>query len=139
MIRANGASFCQVAMISPVGRSSPCITGGIQKCKGARPTFSARAMVVSAVATGWDKQQIFHSPVVQALIVLANRMVAAAAAWAKKYLVAASTARGWWCWVISGRIASVLISRPIQARSQWELMKVRVVPSPRLDNKIVIR
>lgn len=38
---------------------------------------------------------MFHSPINQALMVLANRMVAAAAAWAKKYLVAASTARGW--------------------------------------------
>lgn len=61
---------------------------------------------------------MFHSPVVQALIELANKMVAAAAAWAKKYLVVASTARGWWCWAIRGRIARVLISRPIQANSQ---------------------
>lgn len=61
---------------------------------------------------------MFHSPVVQALMVLANRIVAAAVAWAKKYLVVASTARGWWCWAIRGRIANVLISRPIQAKSQ---------------------
>lgn len=37
---------------------------------------------------------MFHSPVVQALMVLANRIVAAAVAWARKYLVVASTARG---------------------------------------------
>lgn len=95
IIKAKGASFCQVAMISPVVRSSPCITGGIQKCIGARPTFSARAIVASMVAIGWVKQLMFHSPVAQALIVLANRMVAAAAACARKYLVVASTARGW--------------------------------------------
>lgn len=39
---------------------------------------------------------------------------------------------------MSGKIASVLISSPIQASSQWELINVRAVPRPRLDNKIVI-
>lgn len=48
----------------------------------------------------------------------------------------ASTARGWCCWAIRGVIARVLISSPIQASSQWELAKVRVVPSPRLDRRI---
>ena len=33
-------------------------------------------------------------------------------------------------------MASVLISRPIQARTQWELAKVRVVPNPRLNEKM---
>lgn len=36
-------------------------------------------------------------PEIQALVVLANRSTAAAVAWIRKYLVAASTARGWWC------------------------------------------
>lgn len=36
---------------------------------------------------------------------------------------------------MSGRIARVLISRPIQANSQWELANVMVVPSPRLINR----
>lgn len=58
-------------------------------------------------------------------------------AWAKKYFVVASIARGWWCCAINGIIASVLISSPIQARSQWELMNVRVVPSPKLINRVV--
>lgn len=35
-----------------------------------------------------------------------------------------------------GRIARVLISKPIQAKSQWELVSVIVVPSPRLNSKI---
>lgn len=30
-------------------------------------------------------------------------------------------------------MARVLISRPIQASSQWELTKVKVVPKPRAD------
>lgn len=53
MISANGASFCHVAMMSPVVRSSPCITGGIHRCIGARPTFRASAIVTSVVAAGW--------------------------------------------------------------------------------------
>lgn len=33
-------------------------------------------------------------------------------------------------------MARVLISRPIQARSQWELMNVMVVPKPRLNIRV---
>lgn len=64
---------------------------------------------------------------------LANRIVAAAVACVKKYFVAASTARGWCLNTMSGIMARVLISRPIHARSQCELAKVRVVPSPRAE------
>lgn len=71
-----------------------------------------------------------HCPESQALVVLANSSIAAAVAWVRKYLVVASTARGWWCCAINGRMARVFISRPIQARSQWELVSVMVVPSP---------
>lgn len=49
---------------------------------------------------------------------LANRSMAVAVACVRKYLVAASIARGWCCWAIRGMMASVLISRPIQASSQ---------------------
>lgn len=56
----------------------------------------------------------------------------------RKYLVVASTARGWWCWVIRGIMARVLISSPIQASSQCELVNVMVVPRPS-PNKRVIR
>lgn len=66
---------------------------------------------------------------------LAKRRAAAAVAWVRKYLVVASIARGWWCWAIRGRIARVLISRPIQASSQCELAKVIVVPSPKLKRR----
>lgn len=71
-----------------------------------------------------------HCPVNHAFVVQANRIVVAAVAWVRKYLVVASTARGWWVWAISGMMASVLISRPIQAKNQWELVMVTVVPSP---------
>ena len=50
----------------------------------------------------------------------------------RKYLIVASTARGWCFWAISGRIARVFISSPIQARSQWELEKAKIVPMPRV-------
>jgi len=54
----------------------------------------------------------------------------------RKYLVVASTARGWWCWAIRGRMARVFISRPIQARNQWELANVTVVPRPKPNKKV---
>ena len=37
-----------------------------------------------------------------------------------------------------GRMAIVLISSPIQARSQWELAKVIVVPRPSARSSVVI-
>lgn len=91
----------------------------------------AKARVIIVVGTGWVICWISHWPVSQALVVLANRSMAAAVACVRKYFVVASTARGWWCWAIRGIMARVLISRPIQARSQWELANVIVVPNPR--------
>lgn len=38
---------------------------------------------------------------------------------------------------MSGRIARVLISRPIQAKSQWELTNVREVPVPSARSSVV--
>lgn len=118
IIRANGASFCQVDRINPVRRSSPCKTSGIQKCIGASPILSARAVMIIVLAMGLDILFMSHSPVIQAFVVLANMIIAAAVAWVKKYFVVASTARGWWCCAIRGMIARVLISNPIQASSQ---------------------
>ena len=115
---ARGASFCQVDKIRPVRRSNPCSTSGIQKCIGANPILSARAVIIIALAMGFDILFISHSPVTQAFVVLANRIMAAAVAWVRKYFVVASTARGWWCCAIRGTIARVLISSPIQASSQ---------------------
>ena len=59
-----------------------------------------------------------HCPVVQALSVLESRIRVEAAVWVRKYFVAASVARGWCFLVIIGIIAIVLISSPIQAKSQ---------------------
>lgn len=135
IIRAKGASFCHVDKIRPVRRSSPCRTSGIQKCIGASPILSARAVMIIVLAIGFDMLFMSHSPVIQAFVVLANIIIAAAVAWVRKYFVVASTARGWWCCAIRGMIARVLISSPIQASSQWELAKVKVVPNPRLESR----
>lgn len=77
-----------------------------------------------------------HCPVNQAFVVVAKRRVEAAVACVRKYFRVASTARGWWYWAISGRMASVLISSPIQARNQWELANVIVVPMPSANNRV---
>lgn len=134
--RAIGANFCQVDKIKHVIKLSPWSTSGIQRWNGAIPSFMASA-IVSIIEGRWVCILIIvHSPVNHALIVDENKIRADADAWIKKYLVAASIARGWWSFVISGMIASVLISRPIQARNQWLLINVSVVPMERLDNKI---
>lgn len=74
-----------------------------------------------------------HSPIKYALRMLENKIRADAAACVKKYFVAASIARGWGVLVISGIMARVLISRPIQARIQWKLDSVKMVPRARLE------
>lgn len=95
-------------------------------------------MAIEKVVTGKSERELmFHSPVCQALMRLENRIRAEAAAWVRKYFVAASMARGWGVFVIKGIIARVLISRPTQASIQWKLERVIVVPIARLNRKIV--
>lgn len=106
-------------------------------CKGASPIFSARASVIITAGAGCVICWMSHWPVSQAFVVLAKSRVEAAVAWVRKYLVAASVARGWWCCVMRGIIARVLISSPIQARSQCELINVMVVPRPRLERSTI--
>ena len=53
-IRAKGASFCHVERISPVVKSRPCRTSGSQECRGASPSFSARASVMMVRGSGCD-------------------------------------------------------------------------------------
>lgn len=61
---------------------------------------------------------ISHCPSVQAFIILENKISVEAVACVRKYLVAASIARGWCCLAINGIIARVLISRPVHAKIQ---------------------
>lgn len=117
-------------IIRPVVRVKPCITSGSHECRGANPIFRARARIRRSAEIGWVSCRRPHCPVSQALVAAANNSIAAPAACTRKYLVADSTARGWWSCAISGIIARVLISMPIQAMSQWELVKTSVVPRP---------
>jgi len=61
---------------------------------GASPIFSASAVIAIVQAMGLVSWVISHCPETQAFVVLANKIIAAAVAWVKKYLVVASTARG---------------------------------------------
>lgn len=79
-----------------------------------------------------------HWPSAHALIMLENRISDEAIACVRKYLVAASIARGWCCLAISGMIARVLISRPVHARIQWLLEIVSSGPIIRLVIMIVL-
>lgn len=92
-------------------------------------------MVIRVIEAGLVKLVMSHPPVIQALLMLENKIRAAAAACVRKYFVAASTARGWWLEAKRGIIARVLISKPIQARSQWWLDIVVRVPMPRAEIK----
>lgn len=94
IIRAKGANFCQVERTNPVVRVTPWRTSGSQKWVGARPIFSARPVMAIVQAVGWVRCVISHCPEAQALVALANKIVAAAVACVKKYLVVASMARG---------------------------------------------
>lgn len=114
----SGASFCQVAKIRAVIVEVPCITSGNQKWKGASPSLMAKAVVRIVHEVLLDICVMSHWPSVQALIMLENRISVEAVACVRKYLVAASVARGWCCLAIRGIMASVLISRPVHARIQ---------------------
>lgn len=61
-------------------RSRPCNTSGSHACIGASPTLRARAKTAIVVGRGCDICWMFHSPVNQALVVLANKSRAAAVA-----------------------------------------------------------
>lgn len=117
----SGANFCQVVRIRAVVVDVPCSTSGSQKWNGARPSLMARAVVRIVHEILLDICVMSHWPSVQALVMLENRISVEAVACVRKYLVAASIARGWCCLAINGTMAKVLISNPVQARIQWLL------------------
>lgn len=127
-----GGNFMAVDRSRPVIREQPCRTSGNQKWNGASPSFIAIAAVRIRHEAGQVSWVMSHCPVCHALVMLENRIRAEAAAWTRKYLVAASMARGWWDLAISGRMARVLISSPVQAVTQWLLESVIVDPRRRL-------
>lgn len=75
-----GASFCHVERTSPVMRSSPWRTSGNQECRGAIPILKANEIKIRIVGRSVDIWLISHCPVIQALVIAQNRIVAAAGA-----------------------------------------------------------
>lgn len=92
--RVRGGNFMRVESRRAVISGDPCSTSGNQKWNGTRPNLIAIAAVNSRQEVGWFICVMSHWPVAQALVMLENNTRAEAAAWVRKYFVAASTARG---------------------------------------------
>lgn len=123
-----GANFCHVSRIRPDDRGMPCVTSGTQKWNGAIPSFIVRAIVMNIDATGLNSFITVHWPENIRLIITAIISSIEAVDWVKKYLVAASVARGLCFFIMMGMMASMFISNPIQTSSQWELIITMIVP-----------
>lgn len=123
-----GANFCHVSRIRPDDRGMPCVTSGTQKWNGAIPSFIVRAIVMNIDATGLNSFITVHWPENIRLIIMAIISSIEAVDWVKKYLVAASVARGLCFFIMMGMMASIFISNPIQTSSQWELIITMIVP-----------
>lgn len=123
-----GANFCHVSRIRPDDRGMPCVTSGTQKWNGAIPSFIVRAIVMNIDATGLNSFITVHWPENIKLIITAIISSIEAVDWVKKYLVAASVARGLCFFIMMGMMASMFISNPIQTSSQWELIITMMVP-----------
>lgn len=130
--RVIGGSFIRVESSRAVVRDDPWSTSGNQKWNGTSPSLIAIAIVNTRQGVGWFSCVMSHWPVCQAFIMLEKRIKADAVDWVRKYLMAASIARGWWGLEIRGMIARVLISRPVHAMIQWLLEIVMLVPAIRL-------
>lgn len=113
-----GANFCHVSRIRPDDRGMPCVTSGTQKWNGAIPSFIVRAIVMNIDATGLNSFITVHWPENIRLIITAIISSIEAVDWVKKYLVAASVARGLCFFIMMGMMASMFISNPIQTSSQ---------------------
>lgn len=96
----------------------PCVTSGTQKWNGAIPSFIVRAIVMNIDATGLNSFITVHWPENIRLIIMAIISSIEAVDWVKKYLVAASVARGLCFFIMMGMMASMFISNPIQTSSQ---------------------
>ena len=131
-----GDNFCHVSKIRPEDRGMPCVTSGTQKWNGASPSFMARAIVMSIEATGLNSFITVHWPENIRLMMMAIINSIDAVDWVKKYLVDASVAHGLWFFIITGIMASIFISNPIQMSSQWELIITIMVPSMLVDRII---
>lgn len=132
-----GANFCHVSRIRPDDRGIPCVTSGTQKWNGAIPSFMVRAIVMSMDAIGLNSFITVHWPENIRLIITAIISSIEAVDWVKKYLVAASVARGLCFFIMIGMMESIFISNPIQTSSQWELIMTMIVPIIIVDRMIM--
>lgn len=109
------------------------MTSGTQKWKGDRPSFIARAMVITVDAIGLGIIETVQCPECSRLIIMPSIRSMDAVACVRKYFVEASMARGLNFFIRIGIIASIFISKPIQIMSQWELNKTIMVPRTMVD------
>ena len=120
--------FCPVSRIKPDDIEIPCVTSGTQKWNGASPSFIARAVVIMIDAMGLRSFSTVHCPECSRLIMIPIIRIMEAVACVKKYFVAASMARGLYFFMRMGMMANRFISKPIQTRSQWEVVTTIIVP-----------
>lgn len=104
------------------------MTSGTQKWKGAIPNFIASAIVMTRDESGLGLFIRAHCPENRLLYVIAIMRIIDAVACIRKYLVAASVERIFAFLIRIEVKASIFISRPAQARNQWELSNVIRVP-----------
>lgn len=95
----------------------------------------ANVMMVDAV--GLSGFVMDHWPEYTRFMVTANIKSIDAVACVRKYLVDASMDRGLYFFIRTGITASMFISNPIHAMSQWELVATIAVPSITVDIIIV--
>ena len=123
-----GASFCHVSRIRPDISEMPWVTSGTQKWNGESPSFMARADVIMIDAVGLKIFVIVHWPENIRLMMIAIMRSIDAVVCVRKYLVAASMARGLKFFIRMGMMANRFISKPIQIINQCELVITIIVP-----------
>ena len=79
-------------------------------------------------AMGLRSFSTVHCPECSRLIMIPIIRIMEAVACVKKYFVAASMARGLYFFMRMGMMANRFISKPIQTRSQWEVVTTIIVP-----------
>lgn len=127
-----GAIFCHVSRINPDISEIPWVTSGTHRWNGASPIFIDSAIVNMIDEIWLDEFIRVHWPKFIKLMIDPIMRIIDAVAWTKKYLDAASVDRGLALLIRIGIMASMLISKPTQISSQWELNKVINVPEIRV-------
>lgn len=126
--RVRGANFCQVEIIKPIWRLTPCKTSGNQKWRGANPSFKSKAKEMRVIEKLSEVWEMIHCPEINQFHEEAKMIVDEATACEIKYLAEDSKDRCEIGFIISGIMAIILISNPSHAINQLELNIVVVVP-----------